>query len=151
VRSRRRKLLRAELAGEILGVPPGAVADVLDCMLADPWLTPAAAVDSINRGAAPRRRRRRVPRVRRTVSAPPRVIAAGGSIFVTTATATWRLICDCFGRLLMRHDLPSSRDPPPPRCRVAADGVVQWGAGRASFPQWAGDVAGFACDGHTSR
>ena len=142
------KMLRAELAGEILGVGAASVASVLDRVLADPWRTPAAGdkpgalrlvgVVGAFRGFGGEFLR------------PPSVFVGGGSIFVGGGDATFRLICDCFGSLLLRHDPPARMDPLPTNdVRVTPEGVVQWGAGRASFPQWAGDVSGFACDGHT--
>jgi hypothetical protein len=149
------KRLRPEVAGEILGVPAESVGTILDRMLSDPWLSPAAAAaaaatDPESTGAL---------RLVGVVGAfrgfggeflrPPRVTAAANSIFVCDGDATYRLVCDCFGRLLMRHDLPSRADAPATDVRVSPEGVVQWGAGRASFPHWAGDVGGFACDGHT--
>jgi hypothetical protein len=145
------KTLRAELVGGILDVPAGSAGAILDRMLADPWLTPSAATDSLQPAAL-----RLVGVVGafrgfggEFVRPPTAFVAGGGSIFIADGDATFRLICDCFGRRLIRDDRPDRTDLPAGDIRVSPDGVVQWGAGRASFPPWAGDVSGFACDGHT--
>jgi hypothetical protein len=142
--------LRPALVAELLGVPAELVGAVLERMAADPWLVPAAAVDPPQ---LTNPRRVAVVGAFRGFGGeflrPPTVSATAGSIFVTDGEGTWRLICDCFGRLLLRHDRPPRADPPHPDVRVSPEGVVQWGTGRASFPRWAGDVAGYACDGQT--
>jgi len=140
--------MRPALAAQLLEVPPDHVTQVLDRMLDDPWLTPRAALR--NEPAA--------QRLVATVGAfrgfggeflrPPKVCSADGVLFVTSAGATWQLIYDCYGSLLLRHDRCPHPQPCPADVRVSEDGVVQFGAGRASLPELAG-ASGFACDGHT--
>ena len=141
--------LRPALAGEMLGVPAEQVAPVLGRMLADPWLAPRAALAD-------------EPAALRLVGVvggfrgfggeflrPPTVAASAGSLFVTDGDGVWRLIADCHGRLLIRHDhVPRRPDAPTPDCFVTDEGHVHWGPGRAALPQLAGGVGGFAFDGN---
>ena len=140
--------MRPELAAELLGVPPGSISTTLDRMAADPWLTPEAASRDV---PAALRLIRHVGGFRGfggEFLLPPNVFASSGCLFITDGEGTWRLICDCYGCFLLRHDTAPKPDRLSDDVAIAADGTVRWGVGRASLPLLAGPSS-TACDGHT--
>ncbi len=76
------------------------------------------------------------------------VTASNASLFATDGQDTWRLICDCFGCLLLRHPTAPANSANAD-VRIPDAGVVQWGVGRATLPDFAAVVSSFACDGTT--
>jgi hypothetical protein len=140
--------LRPAVASEILGVASAGISWILDRMAADPWLTPrAVATDA--------------PAALRLICHvgafrgfggdflwPPTVTASGGSIFVTDGEGAWRLICDAYGSLLLRHEGFPCPSRLPDDIAAGDDGTMRWGVGRASLPELAGPASA-ACDGHT--
>jgi hypothetical protein len=80
---------------------------------------------------------------------PPSVWPSDGFLVVSDDESNWRLMCDCYGSVLLRHEPRPARKDIVTDVKITIDGTVHWGAAKASFPEFAGAVSSFACDGKT--
>jgi hypothetical protein len=141
------KSLRPALAGELLGVAAEQSCQLLDRMLHDPWFTPQAPIN-----ASELRRVRTIGAFRGfggEFLCPPTVWASGSNLFVGDSESKWQLYCDCFGSILLRHDGSSRERAIASDLMVRNDGLVEWDGANGKFPELAGAISGFACDGKT--
>jgi hypothetical protein len=133
------KTLRPALVEQMFQVPR------IDRMLADPWF---------NANLEPGQLRQvRVVGAFRGFGGeflrPPSVWPSDGLLFVTDDESNWRLMCDCFGSVLLRHEPRPARNDTVSDVKITSDGTVHWGAASAKFPEFTGGVSSFACDGKT--
>ena len=118
----------------------GRLDAVVDALLADPWLDPAAAAGPMPAG-------RSLELVRRVGAfrgfgglfmAPPMVSCPDGQLLVSDSGSHWLLFADRFGATFQRAEAPAVRPANKsgkPSFKVGLDGKVSRGREQAVFPE----------------
>ena len=120
---------------------PKTLASLIDALLADPWLDPAAAArGTTTTGPARLELVRRVGAFRGfdgLFMAPPTVSCPGGQFVVTDQDDHWLLFADRYGASFHRIESPPDENPQMsvPQYQVSLDGTVSKGLYRARFPE----------------
>ena len=139
-------LARAAMRMDEATVPDRGLPALIDAMLADPWLDPMSAGQ-------------RALRIVATVGSfrgfggdflrPPTVALTSDALLASDGTASWSVLADRFGQMLVRHGPALARIQPPTNdLLISAKGEVVWKLDRAHFEELAG-ASSWASDGQT--
>jgi hypothetical protein len=141
------------LAALVLGLAPDTAEARLEACLErlrqDRWLTPAEALASPPRPApAPAAQVGAFAGLGGPFLNPPVVGLAGGQLVAADSAASYRLVVDRFGALLLRRPAAPSLEPARGVAALDQSGTVTWDGAVARFPALA-NSSSQACDGQT--
>ena len=151
------RTLATNLAVYTLGLPPStkaeSIAEVIERLSGNPWLTPQDALRETGTSSAGSLKVFTKAGAFRGFGghflAPPKVQCIDGSVVASDGTGSWRLHADIYNSLLLRCEaepppLPASGSVPMPQplptdggARIAADGTITWQGVQQRFPELA--------------